>query len=562
MHAFALLCCLITTAAIPASGCGKTAARRPQHEIAPEIENARNIRLAIQFPGADLGAQINAASVALGAGHGEIWVTTKGVVRTAIKLLSGQTLRLFAPTTWQSGATLSSGDSVVGDGESSAMTVSFLKPAAVLNGDAVMDIRVSNLDATAPDGSVGYLLVGVTASNYVMVSDCTVRNVRLFAAGSSAKSYAAVDDGNSSHDVTVVNNTAISKVTSHDSGAAISLAYTWRAVVSGNITEGFDAGVQWWGGDANYNRDGGPGNKRKTGDITISHNATYRSGGAGIWGSMGDGITVTGNVIRNCGDICLDTEGSNHVIFSGNVVQDGRNGAIGTFFYNSDVTITGNSVVSTSAKFPLLSIYNSSQSSAYNQDLLITGNHFACVGQGICRVSTAMGPAQREIFTGNVLRDVKLEFTGNNQHYIEISHNDFVFDRSSPLPFNAIDVEHTNSLNGEPGMAKILDNMIDSQAVQPQGSAAVFVVQDDYNAGAVSWIERNELEGSHPFPTDIAVRACSSNPHVISHFLIEQNILGTGVVKRAGGPRCKPAAMVLQGNRLRNNQPLQVQTAK
>lgn len=530
----------------------EAAAHVAESEFAgPGAANAGNIRVASRFPGADLGAQINAASRILGQGHGEIWVEAQGTVRTPVKLLPGQTLRLLAPTTWQTGAALTTGDRVVGDGAGSLLTVSYSKPAAVFSGSELSDVRISGLSAAAPASSAGSVLVSVTASDRVTVSNCGVRNLRLFESGSSAKSYAQVDEANSSRDVRVVNNTAVSEAISRDAGAAISLAFTWRAVVSGNITRGFNAGVQWWGGDANYNKDGVTGNKRKTGNLTISNNVATDNGGSGVWGSMGDGVIVAENAIRSCGDVCLDAEGSNHVVFSGNVVQDGRNGAISTFFYNSDVTISGNSVVSSSPEFPLLSIYNSSQSSAYNKDLLITGNHFNCTGNGICVVSTSQGPAQQEIFTDNILRDAKLQFTGNNQHYVEVSHNDFVFDLSSRTPFNAIDVERTNSLNGEPGTVKITDNMIDSQAAQPKGSRAIYVRQDDYNSSAVTWIESNQAVGLNPFPIGIAVDGASANSGVLPVFFISRNVMGAGAVLDSGGPHCR-CRVVLQDNLLLN----------
>jgi hypothetical protein len=68
---------------------------------------------------------------------------------------------------------------------------------------------------------------------------------------------------------------------------------------------------------------------------------------------MGEGVVVSSNIVETCGDVCLDSEGSNSVVFSNNYVKDGTNGALATFYYNRDVLITGNTVVSSSWEKPL-----------------------------------------------------------------------------------------------------------------------------------------------------------------------------------------------------------------
>jgi len=262
---------------------------------------------------------------------------------------------------------------------------------------------------------------------------------------------------------------------------------------------------------------------------------------------MGSGVTVSGNTIDTCGDVCLDSEGSDHVVFTGNIVKDGRNGAIGTFFFNRDVTIADNTVISTSPEKPLLSIFNGSQSSEYNKDIRISSNHFDCQISGICVVTTGMGPAERLVLTGNSFRDVRIELTANNQHYVEVSHNDLVFDRSSAEPFNAIDVEHTNSLHGEPGFAKIVQNTIHCQSTQPAGSAGIYVLQDDYNASPTTLVADNVIIGSKPFPTDMAVGGASKNSSAVPVFLIRHNLMGAGVFSRLD--QSNPRSIVrLEGN--------------
>jgi hypothetical protein len=508
------------------------------------------VRTANEFPGNDLGAQINSADADLGSSPGEIWVTRQGTITTRVKLSPLHTLRLAVPTVWKAELVLSSGDRVVGEDESSLVTSASPQPGALILGNSASDIDIEHLSAVRatglPDGNV---LVDLAQCQRVRVSKCRVKNLQLFASHSSAPTYALVTDKSTCQDIQVADNVAISDSTDRTSGSAIILAYTWGAVVHGNTVVGFSNGVQWWGGDANYERDGAASNPRKTGNITISDNSVAKTGGGGIWGSMGSGVAVSGNTIDTCGDVCLDSEGSDHVLFTGNIVKDGRNGAIATFFFNRDVTIADNTVISTSPEKPLLSIFNSSQSSEYNKDIRITSNHFDCQVSGICVVTTGMGPAERLVVTGNSLRDVRIELAANNQHYIEVSQNDLVFDRSSAEPFNAIDVEGTHSLRGERGFVKVIQNTIDCQSKQPAGSAGIYVRQDDYNANPITLIADNEVTGSTPFPVDIAVGSASKNASVKPLFLIRNNLMGAGSFSRLDQPN--PRSVVkLDGNYL------------
>jgi parallel beta-helix repeat protein len=449
---------------------------------------------------------------------------------------------------WKAELVLSSGDRVVGEDESSLVTSASPQRGALILGNSASDIDIEHLSAVRaaglPDGNV---LVDVAQCERVRVSKCSVKNLQLFISHSSAPTYALVTEKSICRDIQVADNVAISDSTERPTGSAIALAFTWGGVVQGNTIVGFHSGVEWWGGDANLKRDGAASNPRKTGNITISNNSVTKTGAGGIWGSMGSGVTVSGNTVDTCGDVCLDSEGSEHVAFTGNIVKDGRNGAVATFFFNRDVTIANNTVISTSPEKPLLSIFNSSQSSEYNKDIRIADNRFDCQASGMCVLTSRMGPAERLVMTGNSLRDVRIELTANNQHYVEVSHNDLVFDLSSAEPFNAIDVEHTNSLRREAGVVKVVQNTIACQSTQPAGSAGIHVLQDDYNASPTTLVADNKIIGSKPFPVDIAVGGASKNPSVKPLFLIRNNLMGAGSLSRLDQPN--PRSIVrLEGN--------------
>jgi hypothetical protein len=545
-----LICCLLFpfhARPIETARSGKTNELSERKGMQP-LQADQWVRTANEFPGNDLGAQINSADADLGSSPGEIWVTRQGTVTTRVKLSPLHTLRLAAPTVWKADLVLSSGDRVVGEDESSLVTSASPQPGALILGNSASDIDIEHLSAVRAAGLPdGHVLVDLAQCERVRVSKCRVKNLQLFASHSSAPTYALVTDKSTCQDIQVADNVAISDSTDRTSGSAITLAYTWGAVVHGNTIVGFHNGVEWWGGDANYERDGAASNPRKTGKITISNNSITKTGAGGIWGSMGSGVTVSGNIIDTCGDVCLDSEGSDHIVFTGNSVKDGRNGAIATFFFNRDVTIADNTVISTSPEKPLFSLFNSSQSSEYNKDIRIADNHFDCRASGICVLTSRMGPAERLVVTGNSFRNVRIELTANNQHYVEVSHNDLVFDVSSAEPFNAIDVERTHSLRGEPGSAKIVQNTIACQSTQPAGSAGIYVLQDDYNASPTTLVADNVIIGSKPFPTDMAVGGASKNSSAVPVFLIRHNLMGAGVFSRLD--QSNPRSIVrLEGN--------------
>jgi hypothetical protein len=91
-----------------------------------------------------------------------------------------------------------------------------------------------------------------------------------------------------------------------------------------------------------------------------------------------------------------------------------------------------------------------------------------------------------------------------------------------------------NLLRGDPGIARVDANTIESFVAQPSGSRAIHVVQADNNASPVSYVEFNMIANAH-FPTDIEVLASSPNSGIIPSFLVRGNILGAAVVTRTEG---------------------------
>jgi hypothetical protein len=417
------------------------------------------------------------------------------------------------------------------------ITLAFQSPGPFIAGSNISNLKVANLCAEAPPQSNGYGLVTVWAGRGVEVTGCYTRNVRL-------------DESNSSYDIKVIGNTAISARNDNAAGAAVYFTFTQGAVASDNVIRGFAHGFQWWGGDGNPQKgQGAVANERGVRNLSIVNNTITDVGGAGAWGSMGEGIVASGNIIERCGDVCLDSEGSNSVVFSNNYVKDGANGAITTFVYNRDVLITGNTIVSSSASKPLLRTYTGGQEHAFDRDVQVVGNHFTCLDTSPCFINSVSGLPERFVFKDNTLRNVTVDLSDANfKHIVVISGNDFLFDVPFSRALGAIWAAHTNSLSpGIAGSCEISNNTVRSNVPQPPGSAAILVFQDDPMIAPLTIIEGNRLVGLHPFPIDIAVGGRSKNPSVLPIFQIRDNLMGAGVFSRLD--QANPRATVkLEGN--------------
>ena len=521
-----LLAVLLSCSVRPAGLAGLPGA--PQLGAAPRASGAaalpgdsENIRWADHFPGSDLGAQINAADSDLGKERGEIRVGRPGTVETRVTLTANHVLRLLAPTTWQAGIQAQSGTSVLGNGCASLLTLVFRLPASFITASNMANIKVADLCAEAALRSNRNILLTVSAAQGIELTGCRTANIRL-------------GEFNNSSDVKVIGNTATAERNDPSTGTAVSFSFTHDALAAHNTIRGFAHGLQWWGGDANPKKGGAAANPRGARRLSFVGNSISDVGGGGIWGSMGEGIAATGNVIENCGDVCLDSEGSNSVVFSNNYVKDGANGAITTFYYNRDVLITGNTVVSSSAAKPLLRTYTTGQDQPFDRDVQVVGNHFACLDASPCFINSVAGLPERFIFKDNALRNVALDLSAANpKHFVLVSGNDFLFDVPSPKPLGAISVAHTNALGrGVAGDCEISNNTVRSNVRQPARSAAIWVLQDDPAIAPLTLIEGNHLLGLYPFPIDIAVGGASKNPSVTPLFLIRNNLMGAGALSR------------------------------
>lgn len=142
---------------------------------------------AASFPGADLGAKINAADRALGAGAGEIVVRGGGRITTQIVVSEGHTLRLtrgvYAPVTTEIPVLLKSGATIKGDGWETVLLESIAPGQFVVvsayngsrrNEDGDSDITVRDIQIKGANPGFNSAPQAVALGNCVR---CTVDNV-------------------------------------------------------------------------------------------------------------------------------------------------------------------------------------------------------------------------------------------------------------------------------------------------------------------------------------------------------------------------------------------------
>lgn len=487
----------------------------------------------------DIGSQINAADATLGTNPGEILVTMPGTITTPVTLSANHTLRLAAATTWNVGITLSSNTLVVGSGSSAMLTVSFassnsngcgssnyLISATGTGSVPLSNISIRDLDVMANTASgLQYSLACMTAVNSVHIQHNHLTGMSLIGTASTVP-YSSMSDSTLNSNITISNNDVAN---SSSADAVVLLSYVQNVVVTGNVFNGVSSHcVQFWGGDSNPAANGAVSNPRWAEDITITGNSCENPGGAAFWGSMGQGVVVSGNSARNCGDVCLDVEGSNNVAISGNQVVDGHNGGITTFYLNRNVSITGNSITSTNSSYPLIKVYNSTQSPSGNFDISIVGNSLSCADTSApCQVSS--DAVQSLVFDNNILRNTMVNFSGLNTNTLMVRHNHLTFDTAYTSSIVGISVSGiTGSTIGVPGTTRITDNTIISTASQNSSSTAIYVQFIDFNYPGFNEISRNFTRN---FPIDLTTYSNGGNAGIVPTYIVTGNIFGSSLVQ-------------------------------
>ncbi|WP_370290224.1 right-handed parallel beta-helix repeat-containing protein [Nocardioides sp.] len=207
----------------------------------------------------------------------------------------------------------------------------------------------SGLNVTATNANTSVMVLARVATKRITLLRNRLTNARLIItnSGPTYSSITTAGPGGTPGTVTDLlldSNTGIHTAGIENRGgrAFIELRYIERARIQGNDNDGYFHGIMWWGGDSAV--DGGTplgSNPRRAKDITIVNNATRNNFG-GIWGSMGQDVTVAGNNVRDVTDVGIDFEGCFDCTATGNTVRNATYACYAVFFGCKRVTFSGN----------------------------------------------------------------------------------------------------------------------------------------------------------------------------------------------------------------------------
>lgn len=393
----------------------------------------------------------------------------------------------------------------------------------VNGGTAIIECAVpsTTVYAATMRGHRGFDVIGIEAR------DCQHVHV-----DSRARSYdAVITDGpgiNVARDVRISGGGARFTAPQTEGQGACMLAY----VVGGHIDrvhyENVPHGIQWWGGDAGVEfwQNGARANARKCRNLLIERASVRRAQTGGIWGSMGQDVTVRDCAASECLDVGFDAEGCNTTSFERCHARNCHNGCFTTFSLCDGVRFADCQGTVDRKEYPLFRIYNATQSNADNRNVTVTGGRFECLDRsGPSSMDTAMGPVQQLTITGASLVNVRIDTAFSNMRQTRITNNTLTF----PVPLSgaaAIRVGGSKTITGEaqltPGTALVENNYILYTAPAKSGRAiAIQLREDDFNSTAVSRAIGNVISG--PFTVGVSVINATGNGAIVPSFVIAGN---------------------------------------
>lgn len=376
------------------------------------------------------------------------------------------------------------------------------------------NIGIIGIEFQGPNNKTNVLEVDTT--NGVYIKDCKAINVRLFKSILPTNiKYSNMSKNYLNKNISIINNLA----TGYDKSlpeSCISLGFVKNVTVKGNRISNYYHGISWWGGDSNTNVNGDLTNPRWAIDIFISRNKVSNIHMGGIWGSMGYNVIVSnGNIVKNCGDVGIDFEGSISSKAVGNYVENCTNGAITTFFRNKDILISKNTVKANTNGQYLFKIYNSSKHQ--NESIKVFNNNFIFSGKGIGYVGGEQIDSM--YFSENKLVNVAINFYSINYKKITISNNELMFSNDA----QKITAIYISSLIKN-GTVDIRNNNIESKYQLNNGNRGIYVELNDHNSSTTANIEKNRIVG---FVIDIECFSNSKNQGINSNFNVKDNLMAS-----------------------------------
>lgn len=427
---------LILAAALLLSGCVMATSF-----TGTQTRGRQSTRVANNFPGADLGAKINAADRDLGTSPGEILVKGGGTIFTQVILSPGHNLRFSAGTytlgtalLWEGAFLLKSGTRVVGSGWDTVI----VEPAKTgwtvfqsfndiraqpTHSGTDSDIHISNLQIKGANPAVdGGVRQTVSLGN---CHHCLVENIWLNGTGAiGVQAGGSPFGGNYAEDVTIRKN-----------------VFTRVASQAVAVVNGRDVKI-----DGNAFKDSGRCCAQGMTAIDLEPND---------WRDIIRNIEITNNTI--------DSTNSGFIHGNGILVQNGgRTSGFGPVLVK-DNTVMGGALIPNSAGFVAVGIYIT----AFTQDVKVINNTVRRVAHSGIRLENTT----RNYISGNKLISTGtggiLAFEVTNTTDSQIFDNVVVVDPNSPLGTEVIQEAGTSARNSYKGNSSSKGSLAPSVVGRP-----------------------------------------------------------------------------------------------
>jgi hypothetical protein len=344
----------------------------------------------------------------------------------------------------------------------------------------------------------------------------------------------------------------------HATANAISFNRVDQFSATGNTIYDTKHGIQWWGGDSDPSHNtAGAGNWTDASDTNaptlkaihgiIANNDIDLNGqgGGGIWGSMGQYLSISGNVVRNCGDVGIDPEGCSDVVVSGNQVTDCTNGCLTTFFTSNRISFNGNHCIQSTAGNPPFILKSSILTSGI---VTFSGNTFVSTDVttlGYCGVES-IGEARIYNNTFDNCYVANKSSTPSNCATRKLINNTFTI---SIAPSSAISLV---DMNGR-GASWALRNTIRLLVTMPANSIIFNALHGYSNSQAdrAYLIVGNNVNGGGNI-AQVNYAESSSNSGQQSSCLVADNVFawqGAGTITRTVSSPIRPGTLIARDNK-------------
>lgn len=449
-----------------------------------------------------------------------------------VVLESAKTYRVTAKLNIQSNQTLfGNGSTILYNGAIASKT-----PIIEAQGRSLCGIHGVRFQST-DDDVIGFVVNG---SSDITMSDCIASGCSLFYAQpvTSGMAYASVNEGNSSKRISL---RGLRGVGSNNGQASILLEYARDVVLTDFTLSNYVHGVQFWGGDADHTIDGAVTNERKAKNISISHGHVVSVGGGGIWGSMGENISVSLCTTKDCGDVGIDFEGCFDAVADNCHTENCANAHITHYFYCRGIIFSNCTCTESNQYRWLYRGWNSSVNSEYNTDVKVIGCTFqgpTTGGLAIC--GDGSGPIRSINFSNNTLRNVRIQIDHANSNSISVCNNDIEFSYLVGYAFNAISCGGAVTVLGLYPEIVVALNKIRSGTTQGATSYAIRVACADYNSSPIAKIIGNTVT---QFQKDVIIDWDGANAGTALCAIVDDNVFSSGVIdvpaNAAGGGQAR-----------------------